>query len=539
MNAEYIILLSRETWGGNMPDLKKTLLQALPVIARITGGYATLTDRDGVRLLTIDSEGREVAELAGEVYDLAKLAGATRQTQVGPSQIVSSAESWSVPIGEYVLSASNLERYMREQQLLESLRQALPFIARAAGGEAVLFDENGIRLESIGPDGHPNKFAGKVSNAAKRAMQTQRPVIGESISEVGAIAVRIPITHKFGFGFNNEQGVQRQNKLLEEVKKFQYARYNFADIIGDSEAIQKVKSMAVFVAKGISSILIYGETGTGKELFAQSIHNASERHSKPFVAINCGAMPASLIESFLFGYEEGAFTGAKKAGNAGAFEQADGGTIFLDELSEMDIALQSKLLRVLQEREVTRIGGVKPLRVDVRVIASTNKDLAEMVKKGSFREDLFYRLNVVQIKVPSLRERLGDIPSLVRVFINKFNNLLGKFVICISPEAEQILCRHDWPGNVRELQNCIEYAMNIISVNDESIEVGHLPQYIQSVPASGPRLNSLNLSEVLAAVEKDTLLRALHYSKGSKKEAAQMLGISPTTLWRKMGEYSI
>ncbi|WP_425058286.1 Anaerobic nitric oxide reductase transcription regulator NorR [Sporomusa carbonis] len=525
-----------------MADLLECLLQALPPIARITGGYATLTDKEGVRIRTVDSQGQEVQTLKGRIFNLAKEAGHTGSVSVGPSQITEGAEAWCLPLGEYVLAASNFERLKCEQELEESLKQALPFIARVAGGEAVLFNEEGRRVASVGVDGQTNvNFLGKVSVAAQQAIQSQRPVIGESISGIGAVAVRIPITKKFGFGFNNEQGVRRQQKLMEEVKKFQYARYNFTDIIGSSEAIAKIKSRAAFVARGISSIIISGETGTGKELFAQSIHNASERRSNPFIAINCGALPESLIESVFFGYEEGAFTGAKKRGSPGAFEQANSGTIFLDEISEMDFNLQSKLLRVLQEREVTRIGGSKPLRVDVRVIASTNRDLVEMINNGTFRNDLYYRLNVVELKVPPLRERAEDIPALVKVFINEFNNLLGKFVTKISDQAIYQLCRYQWPGNIRELKNCIEYMMNIVSVNESTIGVSHLPQYIQNVMAQGNQQEQPigTLAEAVAAVERESIIWALKYTDGAKKEAARLLDISTTTLWRKMVELGI
>ena len=523
-----------------MADFLETLIEALPFIARITGGYATVTDRDGVRIRTYDSEGQEIVEWRGSVFELAREVGQNGQVRIGPSQIIADAEAWALPLGEYVIASSNLERVMREKELFESLKSALPFIARVAGGEAVLFDEEGKRTASVGFDGQPNtNFIGRVSKAAQKAMKTGRPVIGESMSAHGAIGVRIPITHSFGLGFNNEHGVLRQQKLMEEVKKFQYARYNFADIVGNSEAIQKVKSMASFVANGISSILILGETGTGKEMFAQSIHNCSERRSKPFIAVNCGALPASIIESYLFGYVEGAFTGAKKSGSQGAFEQANGGTIFLDELGEMDFNLQSKLLRVLQEREVTRIGGSKPLHIDVRVIASTNRDLSEMVAANRFRQDLYYRLNVVQLKIPPLRERTEDIPALVKGMIDRFNNLLGKFVVGISDECIAKLCEHKWPGNVRELQNCVEYAMNIIKINESIIEMEHLPHNIQNIVQSGKIQTVGALAETVLLAEKEAILKALAFTGQAKKETAKLLGISTTTLWRKMIETGI
>ncbi|QDR82497.1 sigma-54 interaction domain-containing protein [Sporomusa termitida] len=524
-----------------MSALLECLLQALLPIARITGGYATLTDKKGMRIKTVDSQGQEVETLKGKIFDLAREAGSTGKVGIGPSQLTEGAEAWSLPVGDYVLAASNFERLKCEQQLAESLEQALPFIARVAGGEAVLFNEEGRRVASVGVDGQTNmNYIGKISVAAQQAIQSQRPVIGESISGMGAVAVRIPITRKFGFGFNNEQGVRRQQKLIEEVKKFQYARYNFSDIIGFSEAIEKMKSRAAFVAKGISSIIISGETGTGKELFAQSIHNASERRSKPFIAINCGALPESLIESCFFGYEEGAFTGAKKRGSPGAFEQANGGTIFLDEISEMDFNLQSKLLRVLQEREVTRIGGSQPLRVDVRVIASTNRDLVEMINHGTFRNDLYYRLNVVELKVPSLRERSEDIPALVKLFISEFNNLLGKFVTGISDQAIYHLCRYQWPGNIRELKNCIEYIMNIVSVNESTIEMNHLPHYIHGPVSQDNNTRQIGtLAAAVATAERESIINALKYTGGTKREAAKLLGVSTTTLWRKMVDLGI
>lgn len=524
-----------------MSNLKECLLQALIPIARITGGYATLTDQAGVRIKTVDSQGQEVETLKGKVFELARKAANSGNVCVGPSQVMEEAEAWSLPLGEYVLAASNFERLKSEHELKESLQQALPFIARVAGGEAVLFNEEGRRIASVGVDGQTNvNYIGKVSVDAQNAIKSQRPVIGQSFSEMEAIAVRIPITKKFGFGFNNEQGVRRQQKLLEEVKKFQYARYNFTDIIGSSEAIGKMKNRAAFVAKGVSSIIISGETGTGKELFAQSIHNASDRRSKPFIAINCGALPESLIESCFFGYEEGAFTGAKKKGSAGAFEQANGGTIFLDEISEMDFNLQSKLLRVLQEREVTRIGGVTPLRIDVRVIASTNKDLVEMINQGTFRNDLYYRLNVVELKIPPLRERPEDIPALANAMIREFNNLLGKFVTGISEQTACRLCRYPWPGNVRELKNCIENMMNTVSINENTLQVEHLPQFIQTSAAQAKQQQFQGtLAESVANVERESITWALLHTGGAKREAAKLLGISTTTLWRKMVELSI
>ncbi len=529
-------------------DEKKLLsiiVDALPLIASITGGFATVTNSSGIRLVTFDANGEEVKEFAGTVYSLAQESAKENKALIGDSQIEKGAKAWVLPVGPYVISASNTQNVYRENFLKEGLLKALPLFARVAGGEAVLFDKNGKRLASYNPDGTINeKYMYKVSEAAKKAMELQEPVIGSSISYEGAMAVRIPITRSYGIGFNNELAVKKNIKLYNEVKKYQYARYNFSDIIGKSAQMQQTISLAKNIADSMSTVLIYGETGTGKELFAQSIHNASDRRNMPFIALNCGALPSSLIESNLFGYVEGAFTGAKKGGSPGAFEQANGGTIFLDEISEMEQNLQTKLLRVLQEREVTRIGGKKPLRINVRVLASTNKDLKELVEKKLFRSDLYFRLNVVQINVPSLVKRLDDIPDLVNHFIRKYNELLGKYVLEAEQEVLDLLREYHWPGNVRELQNCIEHAINMVNNNESRIAVKHLPPYISKSREEvkiEPKhsLSGQTLEEILLETERNTIIQALETAKYKKKDAAKALGISTTTLWRKITQHNI
>jgi transcriptional regulator with PAS, ATPase and Fis domain len=536
-------------FGGFIMDdnLLKILTEALYAIASVTGGYATITDRQGVRIKTVNSQGEELHSMKNTVYDLALKAGKENKPLVGDSQIIEGAKAWVVPIGQYILCCSNVERVQREEKMQEALEKALPLIAKAVGGEAVIFDKEGRRISSYNPNGSINhKFLNKVSEAARRSMMTIEPVIGESFSVEGAMAVRIPITKNFGFGFNNEV-IARKNKLLmDEVKKFQYCRYNFSDIIGKSDKLLRVISQAKHIASSGSTVLLYGETGTGKELFAQSIHNASDRSNKPFIAINCGALPPSLIESSLFGYEEGAFTGAKKGGSPGAFEQANEGTIFLDEISEMELSLQTKILRVLQEREVTRIGGKKPIRINVRVISSTNKDLVALVSENKFRSDLYFRLNVLQLQIPPLRERLEDIPLLVRHFIQKHNNLLGKYVEEVSTDVLSILKQYHWPGNVRELQNCVEYALNMMGKEEHVILPQHLPSMLRQNGNTSEKKRTfdnstgqLNLEKVLLETEKKTIEEALIKAKFKKKYAAEMLGVSTATLWRKMQRYGL
>ena len=519
--------------------LRKLLFDALPMIARISGGYASLTDRAGKRLRTVDSHGNELKEHHGVVYELAREASEKNAPVFGRSAFAPESEAWALPIDEYVLSASNTEKTERESKLWDSLSQALPLIARVAGGEAVLFDQEGRRLQSVDSHGvQKAEYIGKVSAAALEAMQTQKPVVGKSMSVPGAMAVRVPITEKYGLGFNNEMMLLQKHKLIEEVKKFQYARYNFDDIVGGSESIQRCKALSRNVSQGISSILIFGETGTGKELFAQAIHNASPRCDKPFIAINCGAVPPSLIEGSLFGYVEGSFTGAKKGGNAGIFESANGGTVFLDEISEMEWELQARLLRVLQEQEVTRLGSSKPIRVNIRIISSTNRSLRYLVEEKKFREDLFYRLNVVELKVPALRDRFDDIQPLTRCFLEKYNRVLGRMVEDVATEVFDIFYRHAWPGNVRELQNCIESALNIVEPHERMLQKRHLPSQFEKI-TGGTRVQALSLDSILKETEKSVIARVLQEEKENRLQAAKKLGISTTTLWRKMVEHDI
>lgn len=332
---------------------------------------------------------------------------------------------------------------------------------------------------------------------------------------------------------------------LEEVHKLAYKLTNhshnnvsFDDIIGSSKAITEIKDKALKIAASSSTILIEGESGTGKELFAQAIHNESPRSNKPFIAINCSAIPESLLESELFGYEEGAFTGAKHGGKAGKFELANGGTIFLDEIGEMPLYLQSKLLRVLQERTIERIGGIKDLRIDVRVIAATNRDLGEMVSSGEFRADLFYRLNVIPLKIPPLRERNGDIKELLDFFLKKYNNLFSKKFKGFTPEAKKILEEYRWPGNVRELENAIEYACNL--ENDHYISVDSLPQKLQQVNMLQKEDSLKNkLENGIKEVEKNVFIEAFKLygtSSEAKNKIASVLGMSRATLYRRLGK---
>ncbi|MGE5592373.1 MAG: sigma-54-dependent Fis family transcriptional regulator, partial [Betaproteobacteria bacterium] len=322
-----------------------------------------------------------------------------------------------------------------------------------------------------------------------------------------------------------------------------FANFTFEDIIGDAPAMREAKRLAETAAKTSSNVLIMGESGTGKEMFAQAIHNASAVKDGPFVAINCAAIPRELVESELFGYEKGAFTGARASGHPGKFELASGGTILLDEIGEMSLDVQAKLLRVLQERRITRVGGDVVLPVDARVVAASNRDLARDVADGNFRQDLYYRLNVFTITVPPLRERKSDIPILVRHFLEKVGRKLGKASVSVTPQAMNILVGHDWPGNVRELENVVERTLAVVS--GDTLDVEHLPGYLRerhNAPGGAPVQASARAAvEVwsLAEAERHAVEAALAACCGNVSRAAKALGISRNTLYCKMRKFGI
>lgn len=315
----------------------------------------------------------------------------------------------------------------------------------------------------------------------------------------------------------------------------QQALYSLDNIIGESKSIQKLKEMVVKVAGSKSTVLIRGESGTGKELFAHAIHNASAFYNGPFVKVNCAAIPENLLESELFGYDEGAFTGAKKGGKIGKFEQANGGSIFLDEIGDMPLNMQVKLLRVLQEKEVERVGGTRTIKVNPRVIAATNTNLEYSVREGKFRQDLFYRLNVVSLEIPPLRQRPEDISVLVEYFMDKLGRILGCGSKKISSEVRQVFLRHSWPGNIRELENVIERALNM--VEGEKVLVEHLPFYLGENQTSEFAIPLLK--EAVAKTECELLKKSLVATKGNYVNAAHLLGLSKSTFYEKVARYGL
>jgi transcriptional regulator with PAS, ATPase and Fis domain len=314
-------------------------------------------------------------------------------------------------------------------------------------------------------------------------------------------------------------------------------QYSVADIIGNSPSLVHARELALQAAQVGSSVLLLGESGTGKELFAHAIHTASRRQDGPFIPVDCSAISRELLEAELFGYAPGAFTGAIKEGKPGKFELADGGTIFLDEIGEMPLEMQAKLLRVLQERRVIRIGGVSPVPVDFRLIAATNRDLDSMVVQKRFRHDLLYRLDVIRIEIPALRERPEDIPLLLEHAWQRKSRELG-ISATLSPDTFEVLTRYLWPGNIRELLNLVERLL--VSVRKRVIGPQDLPLYVkQGLAEEAQEVSSLSLRAVVAEAERQTLEKALQYAHGNRNLAAELVGLSRASFYRKLKEYGL
>src|SRR6266516_3212078 len=354
------------------------------------------------------------------------------------------------------------------------------------------------------------------------------------------------------------RSIERVQKLVNRMTGAR-DRLTFANVVGNSPALQEALRLAHLAVKSNSTVLLQGETGTGKEIFVQSIHNGSARSDGPFVAINCAAIPRELINTELFGYEGGSFTGADRQGRPGKFEQAHGGTLFLDEIGDMPLDLQTTLLRAIETHTIVRIGGQRVIPADVRIIVATHKDLREEVRRGNFRSDLYYRLNVLAINIPPLRERAGDLPLLVRHFLQRQSRVLGRS-LAITPEAMAALQQYSWPGNVRELENMLErvtYLMpkTTIAVDDLPIDIrpsialaqlhaserdSQVPDDTQRKQPPAPFIDkSAALKEYSMNAEMQAILQAWHTSNGHVTRAAALLGISRTTMWRKMVKYGL
>jgi PAS domain S-box-containing protein len=376
--------------------------------------------------------------------------------------------------------------------------------------------------------------------ALKKTMKQKKSYVSTSTYIINSHQKKIPITVSTSPLINKRGkiigGVEtfRDHSLVEELRKELYARFQLGDMVSSSPEMQKIFNILPQVAQSDSTVLLEGETGTGKELTARAIHDLSPRKSKPFIAINCGALPDPLLESELFGYKAGAFTNAVKD-KPGHFALAEGGTIFLDEIGDTSAALQVRLLRVLEEREYIPLGGVKKIHADIRIIAASNRNLEELADKGLFRRDLFYRINVVRLNLPPLRERMEDIPLLVEYFINKFNRIKGKAVHGVDCDVLEALMAHQFPGNIRELENILEHAFVLCSEGD--IQLQHLPGDMSLSPHEKSQCKCNN--DLIKAAESKVITEALKRNRYNRKATAIELGIHKSTLFRKINRLGI
>ena len=377
--------------------------------------------------------------------------------------------------------------------------------------------------------------------ALKETIKTGREIINLPINIINKDGKELPISVSTAV-LRDEKGkiiggveTFRDLSAIEELRKELQQQYTFQDIVSKNHTIQEIFQILPDIAESDSTVLIKGPSGSGKELFAKAIHNLSLRKDKPFVKVNCGALPDNLLESELFGYIKGAFTDAKRD-KPGRFALADGGTIFLDEIGDMSPALQVKLLRVLQDREYEPLGGTSTVKVDVRVVAATNKDLSTLVQSRQFRDDLYYRLNVVKIDLPPLYRRREDIPLLIEHFLVKFNLKTGKNLSGVSEEVIAFLMRYGFPGNVRELENIIEHAF--VMCKSEIIELRHLP--LELVERSKEAfLEENKVDRPLQKAEAESIRKVLERNRGNRLRTARELGIDRSTLWRKIKRYGI
>lgn len=398
------------------------------------------------------------------------------------------------------------------------------------------FQRNDIKLYEILKDKQPVFDVYHQPWPDKHILISSSPVFDRDGSLIGAISVDRDITATVKL--NDELSVTHSK--LQDLKQQvinQAKNLPFSNIKGSSKSINQIKASAAKVAKTDATVLILGESGVGKELFAQAVHESSSRKTKPFVPINCGAIPSPLFESEFFGYDKGSFTGAEKGGKAGKLEEANGGTLFLDELGTMPLDIQVKFLRALQEGEVYRVGGTKPIKVDIRVIAATNSMLEKMVEQGEFREDLYYRLNVVPLHIPSLRERSEDIPELVNVFIEEFSIKYQKEIKVLSQDVMELFSLHHWPGNVRELRNFVERL--VVMTDDSVLQASEILSMLPAKEKLTIENTTTTFQDEISLLEKERIKKVLEKTYGNKTLAAKELGFSRVTLYKKITKYGL
>ena len=390
----------------------------------------------------------------------------------------------------------------------------------------------GARLPEVLATGKPILHAPRMEKQDEIYFVNMYPIFQDG-EMVGGLSVVTFLKDAYAFQTELEQYEKRNKQVLHRVNKANSARYTFDSIVAVGENVQAVKALAQKAAETDATVLLASESGTGKELYAQAIHNASARKNEVFVAINCANFNANTLESELFGYVEGAFTGAKKGGKIGLFEAANGGTLFLDEVSEMDYSLQAKLLRAIQEGRIRPVGGVQEIEVDVRLISASNADLNTYIQQGRFRRDLYYRLSTFQIHIPPLRDRRQDIPALTDVVLSELSKKL-KRSITITQEARRCLALHDWPGNVRELRNVLEFSAYLS--DNGAIVRDSLPEHIVRPAVEQPEISLAQRVRVFERAEISKLLLKNGADLAGKKETARQLGISLATLYNKLAD---
>lgn len=441
------------------------------------------------------------------------------------------------------------------EAIIQSTQDAISVVDK--DGRGLLINPAYTRLTGLTPDRVLHRPAdvdiAEGESMHMQVLRTQKPVRGvplkvgpgrrEVLVDVAPILVGGDLRGSVGV-IHDVSEIKRLTEELDKANKLirtMQAKYTFEEIAGESPAMVIAIDQARKAAHTPATVLLRGESGTGKELFAHAIHNDSDRRYMPFIRVNCAALSDSLLESELFGYEDGAFTGAKRGGRRGLFEEASGGTLFLDEIGELSVATQAKLLRALQEQEIVRVGGTTPITINVRVIAATHVNLEQAVATGMFREDLYYRLNVMPIVIPPLRYRFEDMESIVRHIIFRHNQAYGRSVSCISEGALEVLKRYRWPGNVRELENTIGRAMIHMGYQETALEAYHLPilQHptapVESIQGAALQLPTTgSLQDIVNHVERTVIENVLHEVNGNKTEAARRLGISVRTLYNKL-----
>ncbi len=404
------------------------------------------------------------------------------------------------------------------------------------------------KITDIGKDEAIGRYCWEVFKASiceqrcslRQTIESGRPIVNQPIFIINSEGERIPISISTAILKDANGtlvgGVEtfRDLSVIEELRKELTSQYSFLDIISKNKEMQRLFGMLELISESDATILLEGESGTGKELFAKAIHSLSHRKKGPMITVNCGALPDTLLESELFGYKAGAFTDAKKD-KPGRLALAENGTLFLDEIGDISQLLQVRLLRVLQDKVYEPLGSTKSEKANVRIVSATNKNLENLVKKGLFRDDLYYRINVVKLVLPPLRKRKEDIPLLIDRFLNKFNKLCGKEIHGLSPEAMSVLMAYDFPGNVRELENIIEYA-TVVSQNS-LVRIENLPENLLEGLDSKNKTATPKTSEKafsFEAVEKDFIRETLRKNNWNRKAAAAQMGIHPSTLWRRI-----